>query len=107
MPNLIAPNRWNGWQLDPTTPALVYEPYSYQIDFDRMLSATDLVFWFIQIYSKSWPGAVDGFAMAVDEILAPQANICDRRWTNGATEERSFTSESVRKQVEAFMTVPS
>lgn len=95
MTSMFKPADWNGWHL--TADALVYDPYGYGIDFDRLLTAGDLVFWFVQIGQKRWPGALDGFVTALDEILDPHTNMC-----NG----QGFTPATMRRQVAAFRAVP-
>ncbi len=91
----LSPAEWNGWQL--TAGALVYAPYDYGIDFDRMLTAKDLVFWFVQIGQKRWPAALDGFVTAVDEILDLHTSMRN---------DQGFTPDSIRQQVAAFTAVP-
>jgi hypothetical protein len=85
MTDLITFDDWNGWHLDPDIPALIYTGNrhpGYRIDFDRMLSSDDLVFWFIQIGREGWPGALEGFADAVDEILDPHQRMSTLRQAN-------------------------
>jgi hypothetical protein len=91
----LKPAEWNGWQL--TSDALVYAPYDYGIDFDRMLTTEQIVFWVVQISQKRWPGALDGFVTAVDEILNPQTTMRN---------SQGFTPDSIRRQVAASTAVP-
>ncbi len=93
---------WGGRELDPRTPALVYTGDSrldYHVDFDRMLTAAEVLFWVVQVSEKPWGSpALTGFVEAVNEILSPQSNL--------RTSNQACTPERVREQIKAFVAVP-
>ena len=108
MTTRISPDHWNGWHLDPEIPALTYDTehfQGYRLDLDRMLTSDDLVFWFVQIGRKDWPGAQKGFAEAVDDILDPHQQISTLRQTSidEPRPERSYTPEQIRGRVAEFI----
>jgi hypothetical protein len=108
MTNTISPIEWNGWHLDPSIPALTYmgeQHPGYQIDLDRMLTSDDVLFWFIQISRKPWPGALSGFAEAVDDVLDPHQRMSTLRQTaiSEVRTERDYTPEGIRARVAEFI----
>ncbi len=94
--NLITARGWRGWYLNPEVPYLVFldgHP-GYRIDFDRLLTARDVLFWITQINGKVWGGdAVVGLVEALEDLLDLQNTL-----TRG-----DLTLESVREQVAAFV----
>jgi hypothetical protein len=103
----ISPEHWNGWHLDAEIPALTYDTehfHHYQLDLDRMLTADDIMFWVIQVGGKPWPGALNGFVNAIDDLLDPHRQMNTVRQA-GAEErpERSYTAETIRTAVAEFV----
>lgn len=104
----ISPEHWCGWHLDPDDLSLNFENdevCNYKLDLDRLLTSDDLVFWFVQIGRKDWPGAQKGFAAAVDAILDPHQQINTLRQTsiNEPRPERSYTPDQIRERVANFI----
>lgn len=103
MTDRITPDHWNGWGLDPTIPALIYDGdrgLGYRIDLDRMLTNDDIVFFAVQVGGKNWPGALDGFVAAVDDVYNPQRTMNSMH----RAQESSYTPESIRAAVSEFAT---
>lgn len=102
MTNVISPIHWNGWHLDPSVPALIYigeHHPGYQVDLDRMLTSDDIVFFTIQVGGKPWPGALDGFVAAVDDVYDPHRTMnAEHR-----PEESRYTPETIRARVAEFI----
>lgn len=101
MTERIGPDHWNGWTLDPTIPALIYDGerhLGYRIDLDRMLTNDDIVFFVIQVGGKNWPGALDGFVAAIDDVYNPHREMNSMH----RPQESSYTPESIRDAVRKF-----
>lgn len=101
MTDRITPDHWNGWSLDPAIPALIYDgerQIGYRIDLDRMLTNDDIVFFVIQVGGKNWPGGVDGFVAAIDDLYDPHQAMNSMH----RPEEGRYTPESIRAAVDEF-----
>jgi hypothetical protein len=94
MTDRVTCSEWNGWVLDAGRSAFIHEPEGYGVDFDRLLTPTDIVFWIFQLNSKGWGiKALPGFIMALDDVLDPQGN-------------QTYTGDGIRVQVEMFIKDP-
>lgn len=107
MMNRISPAEWHGWHLDPATPALTFETEEfnrYEIDLHRMLDASDILSWIMQLHHKGWGSeVVTGLVTAVDDVLAPQQRICAFRLGPDHAEDTPYTPETLRARVDEFV----
>ena len=102
MTDRIAPDHWNGWHLDPNLPALIYvgeENPGYCVELDRMLTNDDIVYWVVQVGGKPWPGGLDGFVAAIDDLYDPHKEM-NAMWRRDG--EGRYTPESIRAAVATF-----
>lgn len=100
--NWISPEHWNGWKLDPDLPALIYsgeQHPGYCIELDRMLTNDEVVYWVVQIGGKPWPGSLEGFVAAIDDLYDPHKEM-NSMWRRDG--EGRYTPESIRAAVATF-----
>lgn len=98
MSDRVTCNEWDGWVLDTDRAAFVHRPEGYSIDFDRLLTAADIVNWIFHLNGKGWGvKCLPGFIMALDDVLDPQSSFRN---------EMGFTPDSIRTQVSAFISDP-
>lgn len=76
---------WGPWRLSDDRTELVHQHWDYPVDLTRMTSSAEALDWIMQVAGRSWQDDVSlaGFVRALNDLLAPQANLCsfgrDRR----------------------------
>jgi hypothetical protein len=109
-------SRWGGWRLEnwgergdehghPGGWHLVYSAYPgggrYPVELERFASSGNMLDMVMQVAGKRWvdDACLAGFVRALNDILAPQANLCTFGANKTMTRERIATlAEAIGEQ---------
>jgi hypothetical protein len=78
LPSPAHGDRWGSWKFDAHRLVLEYEPFSYEVDLERLTSAARALDVIFQLSGKTWikRNDIGDLIEAMDDLLHPQATLC-------------------------------
>lgn len=90
--------RYGPWWFDPDRRVLIHD--RYEVEMDSMKTSAETLDWICQLAAKGWvdDSVIGWFAIAIADILQPQANLCSMGSERGPIDAGALITAAIQQR---------